>query len=1078
MTHIMANSGIQFITQELEFSPNQPLVLSNGRTLNTVMYERFNPFTQKREFDFALKTQTGSYVPLKSLADNGFESPVKTAPDGSDLLDQAGFPVIRPEFNTDFLTIVSEDEFTKVHTIPTLNSYRVPKEYNNPERVPAFEKILDKWLPIPLFQVQTGGKTGITPTGWCRVKISEIAKGKKTNRYRILYAIDTTTTNDTLSILQPWFYSNSNGEKTEPFKDYSICNVSGNLLDFFFTSATDLNGETVSTPSAEANYLGQLLGLNYNPDDEPQEGRFKHIAFYSYLIMFLRQLSGIDVRLFNDDLYGTTPIDVDLVLDIGNSKTCGILFESGDFTRRQMLSLRDLSRPWIVYDKSFDMRVVFRQADFGDGIGVENGDHLFKWRSLLRIGEEAKNLMHISLEDEGMSKKCNNYSSPKRYIWDTDKYDGRWEFLHIESDPLSVRNVNTMYMDGLTPYLNEDGSLSATPNFILKEGCHYSRSSLMTLAFLEIFRQAESQINSVEFREGMGEIDRPRRLRNVVITAPTAMPNAEQVRLRQMVRDAYELMNRDGVRREGINVRPVPEEIVSRPSYEIDGARDWCYDEATACQLVYIYAEIQARYGGEARRFLDLKGSQREDMTDKGYEGNVLTIGSIDIGAGTTDLMICSYGLNGLGHVTPVPLFWDSFYLAGDDILRSIVQNLILDGGNRGDLRAGTVSSVLNARLQNFTDDRFSQILDRQIPDDQKIDIRNILRAASPAERSEAIEAYAKDLMFDYFGGDSASNTYRDRRCRVDFNSQVSIPLASYFMQMFSENRPQRDVTFEEVFGKFPPATYLLDHFRNYFGFPFEEIIWEYRPEKLADEIRKIMTPLIEQLSVLLHAYQVDIVMLAGRPTGLSALTDIFLKSNSYPVSPDRLIRLPAYEVGNWYPFSHGTGEITDQKTIVAVGAYIGYLASHGGGINGFHIDMTHLAREMGTTANYIGKYLARTHRVDPTMLTPSVPTVNLKIDGFPFVFGCKQLDTQVYESRPLYVLEWTGEGAAPMNITVLITRSFQENKEKLKIEDAFDTQGRNFKTSLRLREQSLVDSESGCGISWLDDGAFKYLKK
>jgi len=1073
----MANSGIQFITQEIVFSPDQPLMLKSGRSLKTVMCERFNPFEQKREFDFVIQTQDGSCVPLKSLEDNGFQSPLKTAPDGSILLDEVGFPIIQTGFNVDYLTKVSDDEFTKVHTIPTLNTYRVPKEFNKPERVPAFDKILDKWLPIPLLQIQMSGQTGTTPTGWCRVKISEIEKGKKANRYRIIYAVDTTTTDDTLSLLQPWFYSNSRGEKTEHYRDYSICNVSGNLLEFFFTKTRDLTGEEISVPSAESNYFGQLLGLVQNDDDDSSEGKFKHLAFYAYLIMFLRQNSGLKIRLFNDSLFGTKPVDVDLVLDIGNSKTCGILFESGDFTRRQMLSLRDMSRPWIVYDKSFDMRVVFRQADFGDGIGIENGEHLFKWRSLLRIGNEAINLMHSSIEDEGMSKKCNNYSSPKRYIWDTEKYDGRWEYLYSEDDPLSVRNVNTIYMDGLTPYLKEDGSLSEAPSFIQKDGCHYSRSSLMTLAFLEIFRQAESQINSAEFRERMGEIDRPRRLHNVIITAPTAMPNVEQVRLRQMALDAFALMKYDGVKREGIRVYPNPQEIISQPSYVIAN-RDWSYDEATACQLVYIYAEIQERYGGEARRFLDLKGSPRDDMANKGYDGNVLTIGSIDIGAGTTDLMICSYGLNGLGHVTPVPLFWDSFYLAGDDILRSIVQNLILDGGNRGDMRAGTISSVLNARLQTFTDDQFGLILDKSIPDDQRIDIRNILQAYSSAERIEAIEAFAKDLMFDYFGGDSASNTYRDRRCRVDFNSQVSVPLASYFLQMYNENRPQRDVTFEEVFGKFPPASYLLDHFRDYFGFSFEDIIWEYRPEKLADEIRKIMTPLIEQLSVLLHAYRVDIVMLAGRPTSLSALTDLFLKSNSYPVSPDRLIRLPAYEVGNWYPFSHGTGEITDQKTVVAVGAYIGYLASHGGGIKGFHLDMKHLACKMGATANYIGKYLPRTHRVTPTQLTPQESNVNLKVDSFPYVFGCKQLDTPVYESRPLYVLEWNGDGPAPMDVTVLISRQYQDNKEKLYIEDAFDSQGRNYKSMLRMREQSLVDSESGGGISWLDDGAFKYLKK
>lgn len=1075
MTHLMANSGIQFIFKEFDFSSERPFMFPDGRALKITMYECFDPFSQKREFDFAVQSPFGQEVKSKSLVDNGFESPVKTTPDGVVMLDHVGLPIIRSDCNQAMLATVSEDEFTQLHTIPTLDSYHVPKDINSVERVSAFQKVLDKWIPIPLFDIQPDGYTGLAPTGWCRVKISLLSQKKQTSRYRITYAIDTTTAANSMSQLQPWFYKNSQNEHTEPYRDYAICNVANSLMHFFFTSSTDLEGKEISIPSAEANYFAQLLGINLNSESLGVfEGRYKHITYYAYLITYLRLLTDFKVRLYNPDMYGVTPIDVDLVLDIGNSKTCGILFEKGDFTKREMLSLRDMTFPWEVYNNSFDMRVVFRQADFGSDIGIENGDGLFKWRSLLRIGNEAINLMHKSVEELDLSKKSNNYSSPKRYLWDTEKYEGSWEFLHIDTDPLSTSSVRTMYMDGMTSYLNEDGTVSDTPNYMISNGCHYSRSSLMMLVFLEIFRQAECQINTEKFRTANGEIDRPRRLRNVIITAPTAMPNSEQVRLRQLAYDAYKLMCKDGVNRGNINIYPAPEHILCKPSYQLNAVQDWNYDEATACQLVYIYAEIQERYGGDVRKFFELKGKPRADMEEKGYDGNVLTIGSIDIGAGTTDLMICSYGINGLGRVTPVPLFWDSFYLAGDDIMRSIVQNLIIEGEDRGDMRLGTISSVLKAKLSNFTDEDFRRRLDDTTVSSRRIDLNNILCASSQETRKEAIESYCADLMFDYFGGDSGNNTERDRRCRVDFNSQISVPLASFFMQLFSENRPQRDITFEEVFGKYPPTPYLLEHFRNHFGFSFEEIVWEYRPEKLAAEIRKIMTSLMEQLSVLFHAFNVDVVMLAGRPTGFSALTDLFLKF--FPVSPDRLIRLPEYEVGNWYPFSHGTGKITDQKTIVAVGAYIGYLASHGG-IRGFYLDLSHLAKDMRATANYIGQYDSERHRVD-TLLTPSVSSVSMSINTIPYIFGCKQLNTTAYESRPLYVLKWVGEGMAPDNLTTLITRSYHENKERLIIEDAFDSQGRNYKTSLKLCEQSLIDSQKDFGYCWLDNGIFKYLKK
>lgn len=186
MKHLMSDSGIQFIILEHEFSPDQPHVLANGRTLKTTMFERFNPFMHKREFDFIVQSPSGANVPLNSLVDNGFESPTMTTPDGIVMLDPLGLPVIRQDYNQAMLETVMPDEYTQIHNIPTLESFRVAKDFNNPEKIPAFEKILDNWIPVPLFRLMPDGNTDLVPTGWCRVKISLISKEKKTSRYRII----------------------------------------------------------------------------------------------------------------------------------------------------------------------------------------------------------------------------------------------------------------------------------------------------------------------------------------------------------------------------------------------------------------------------------------------------------------------------------------------------------------------------------------------------------------------------------------------------------------------------------------------------------------------------------------------------------------------------------------------------------------------------------------------------------------------------------------------------------------------------------------------------------------------------
>ena len=58
-----------------------------------------------------------------------------------------------------------------------------------------------------------------------------------------------------------------------------------------------------------------------------------------------------------------TPVEVDLVLDVGNSRTCGIMIERFpgearvDLARSFPLEVRDLSRPEFSYSGLFESRV-------------------------------------------------------------------------------------------------------------------------------------------------------------------------------------------------------------------------------------------------------------------------------------------------------------------------------------------------------------------------------------------------------------------------------------------------------------------------------------------------------------------------------------------------------------------------------------------------------------------------------------------------------------------------------------------------------------------------------------------------
>ena len=172
---------------------------------------------------------------------------------------------------------------------------------------------------------------------------------------------------------------------------------------------------------------------------------------------FLRLLDGAAPEVTLHASADAEAVPVDLVLDIGNSRTCGVLFERGDFTRVMMLELRDLTQPWLTYRKSFDMRCVFRKADFGNDI-VVGGHRLFEWRSLMRVGDEARSLVYRSLEEGGMAQRTTNYSSPKRYLWDNKPFDGKWEFLTTVDDPFNVRQDVQIYVPKLSDLFDSTGN--------------------------------------------------------------------------------------------------------------------------------------------------------------------------------------------------------------------------------------------------------------------------------------------------------------------------------------------------------------------------------------------------------------------------------------------------------------------------------------------------------------------------------------------------------------------------------------------------------------------------------------------
>jgi hypothetical protein len=496
--------------------------------------------------------------------------------------------------------------------------------------------------------------------------------------------------------------------------------------------------------------------------------------------------------------------------------------------------------------------------------------------------------------------------------------------------------------------------------------------------------------------------------------------------------------------------------------------------------LVYLYAEVAQRYLNHCEDFFNLYGHVRKEFLADNYKRNSLTIGSVDIGAGTTDLMICAYKYDekGVCKLTPKPLFWDSFYYAGDDILEEIVRAVIIEGQNKGlgQLYEGPIFNAICSNYMALSDDDFMEALNLK----GKINLNNL----SDAEKFEIKYTYASretsERIHNFFGKDKALMDYKDRIMRQDFNVQVSVPMGLKMLDMLRLGRKSMRLKFEDFFGELQPAGFILEHFNKHFSleangktyvdFDFKKIVWNFDESILANIIITKIEPLMKQLAIVLNTYNCDIVLLAGKPTSLTAITDLFLKY--YPTSPNRLIRLNDYRVGEWYPFADGLGYFKDQKSLVAVGAMIGYISSNGG-INGFHMDMTHLKKDMVSTANYMGLYNAVNQKVTEAILTPEQNTATFEVHGFPLFIGCKQLVSQFYQARPIFALNLAEDvdlHSVSLPLKVSVVRNYSQNKEELRIVSAVDAMGKPFsQQKLSFGVQSLASD----GAYWLDKGEF-----
>lgn len=409
-----------------------------------------------------------------------------------------------------------------------------------------------------------------------------------------------------------------------------------------------------------------------------------------------------------------------------------------------------------------------------------------------------------------------------------------------------------------------------------------------------------------------------------------------------------------------------------------------------------------------------------------------VTIAGVDIGGGTTDLMVANYQANpnaNISVLTPAPMFWEGFNLAGDDILKRVIERIVLPTIKVYAEKHGCKNSV---NVMNF-------------------------------------------LFGPYLG----RTTAKDKLMKKQFAMQIAIPLGTDILQHASEERPQEKRTFDSFFVNYPrPNQQLVDYINNEFikegctDFDIENIIWDLDNVNTDKVVKDVVEKMIGDLCGIVSQYNCDYVLLSGRPSLLPVVRDLFLKY--LPVTPDRIIQLGHYRIGTWYPFAEGAGVIKDPKTCVAVGATVALMAGSLRRLDDFTIDTSLLKQNFCSTADYIGEYDPNKARLKEIFLDPDTDTRNIKFFGH-MMLGMRQMPSDDWISAPMYKLVYSNNEAARLlkdrePLTFDIERD-PRDKERLKpLRNVMDREGKKVPADdLKLSLQSLADEHG----YWMDSGIF-----
>ncbi len=447
------------------------------------------------------------------------------------------------------------------------------------------------------------------------------------------------------------------------------------------------------------------------------------------------------------------------------------------------------------------------------------------------------------------------------------------------------------------------------------------------------------------------------------------------------------------------------------------------FDEASCAQLVYLYSVIREKLKDNSGPFFNIMGRDR-CVADKKGSNKTVRIASIDIGGGTSDLMITEYrntsSSDAVTRLEAKSLFQEGVSVAGDDVVRNLIRE---------------------ALLPSFT--------------------KWAAATYGPEEiRIEHLETF--------LGVPHYKNQPQYVELKKRFIDTVMIPLAHKFLEHAQSKTGPDVITKEFVEIEFSPAP--QESLKRFFTETLSEIIgrgifptldetkWEMDRWAVNDVIYNTLYQTLRIFSEVIVHYDCDLILLAGKMSALPEVRDILV--DYCPVPPHRIVSLSDFEAGKWYPFDLERDCIKDAKTTVVVGAALWFFGENLRALRNLGLTSNRELIDKGTI--FIGQIQNR--QVKNKDLVFPKGAKNLFLVGRTYL-GARRINCEDGHANILYEVAFGGTNDYETPISVIL-RQDPRDKSDIKIVQAVDAKGRdvkNLKISLRTLEEDLY---------WLDQGS------